>query len=894
VLSEILEAAGQSPLVTVAGPVGSGRSTLLGRLGEAWTDREFRTILLRPSPNPMTTPLYTVLRSIGRPRGADAAPAVMWWSPADPLTGTHSPAAPRHTATAIAESLAASGKVAILIDDAQWLDPHSLAVLEQLVRRLAGTNVRCVCAVRVPVSRAVFPAGHAVFEQLRRDGLARQMNLRPLGAPDITAMTAAAFEAKPDPDLVTHLRQITGGLPAALVPLIEQYQRDGSVLVVDGHAYLVPRPRPPVLPDNHQLLMSVRRIGPLAWSVAKAVSVLYPLGEAVPRLVGETLDIAETAARQALDELTEAGVLRYSPVYRRWHFRVPLLGSALSAHLGPYERRHLAQRATLALWQGNARCADPDYPADQLAIAGKLVDPERARTELLARAAAPAAAGCTERWLRSAAALSADRSDQAHALLTHATVSLRHGDYRQTLLSSETIRRELDDRLSADEFQELDRAHVLALHATGDIASLEQMTGLTGKDRIIARATALLLRGRWRECDAVLTEHRNTAGKPPLSAYFHHLLQAQVHLFRGRRGLAEWDLDEADRRLGQHAERHRFDLGGFRVLTALVTGGAGSAERLLAGSPESAETLPVATEVVLAMRQGRFDRAMELARRAIVAGTVRGQDPAHTFLYQSAAMIQLSWGKLARSREFLLAARETDPPLPYLLDGAEALIDRALGQPDQARKRLRYGLEHAADRGLVLETDRLWRQLAELELARGEFAEARRCVTEIDRVDALLGTTGTALNLALARAVLERDRDAADEAVRLARERNEPFEFAEVAAKLVQRDVGEPSLLAESYEILGGSGALLNRARLRNLMQERGVSIPGRRQTVAENDRLLSVLVADGLANKQIATVLQASEKSVESRLGRLFSRTGYRSRVELAMAALTGEALVS
>jgi DNA-binding NarL/FixJ family response regulator len=59
---------------------------------------------------------------------------------------------------------------------------------------------------------------------------------------------------------------------------------------------------------------------------------------------------------------------------------------------------------------------------------------------------------------------------------------------------------------------------------------------------------------------------------------------------------------------------------------------------------------------------------------------------------------------------------------------------------------------------------------------------------------------------------------------------------------------------------------------------------------VAENERLLATLVTDGLTNRELATVLGASEKSVEGRLSRLFQRTGYRSRVELASAVLTGE----
>jgi DNA-binding NarL/FixJ family response regulator len=61
--------------------------------------------------------------------------------------------------------------------------------------------------------------------------------------------------------------------------------------------------------------------------------------------------------------------------------------------------------------------------------------------------------------------------------------------------------------------------------------------------------------------------------------------------------------------------------------------------------------------------------------------------------------------------------------------------------------------------------------------------------------------------------------------------------------------------------------------------------VPDRGPTAAENDRLLATLVAEGTPNRQLATVLQVSEKSVEGRLSRLLRRTGYRSRVEIATA---------
>ncbi|MCO1580396.1 hypothetical protein M8C13_32045 [Crossiella sp. SN42] len=101
--------------------------------------------------------------------------------------------------------------------------------------------------------------------------------------------------------------------------------------------------------------------------------------------------------------------------------------------------------------------------------------------------------------------------------------------------------------------------------------------------------------------------------------------------------------------------------------------------------------------------------------------------------------------------------------------------------------------------------------------------------------------------------------------------------------------LGAPSLLCESYDRYGQLDALLSRSWLRTLMRGHGVTVPGRQTTVAENERLLAVLVTEGLGTQQLATVLQASARSVEGRLSRLFQRSGYRSRVELATAMLTG-----
>jgi DNA-binding NarL/FixJ family response regulator len=191
-------------------------------------------------------------------------------------------------------------------------------------------------------------------------------------------------------------------------------------------------------------------------------------------------------------------------------------------------------------------------------------------------------------------------------------------------------------------------------------------------------------------------------------------------------------------------------------------------------------------------------------------------------------------------------------------------------------------------------TDDLWALRVELALERGEHRMAARGVRETARIATVMQTAHTRLNHLLTVAAVEHDRPAAAEAVTLARTLEQPFELAQCLTAVVAAGCGEPALLREAYEIFGGLDALLWRCRLRALMREHDIPVPNRGATVAENERLLAVMVAEGSTNRELATVLQTSEKSVEGRLSRLFARTGYRSRVELATAILTGDYLRS
>ncbi len=244
--------------------------------------------------------------------------------------------------------------------------------------------------------------------------------------------------------------------------------------------------------------------------------------------------------------------------------------------------------------------------------------------------------------------------------------------------------------------------------------------------------------------------------------------------------------------------------------------------------------------------------------------------------------VLLSQGRFNAARELLTAARATTPMLAHLLDIAEARVDTALGETDRAAKRL-----HAATCGLAVGTDIAWADLAELALRNNDRAGAKKALEALEDLASAMPTGRVLLHRHLVRACL--GREPAGECLWLARERAQPLELAVAAERLVRHGATDPKVLTEVYEVLGSLDALLYRARLRNLMRENGIEIPGGQETAAENEHLLALLAGEGLTNEQLATALQTSQKSVEGRLSLLFTRTGYRSRIELATALLNG-----
>ncbi|MFD9698048.1 AAA family ATPase [Lentzea sp. NPDC059081] len=877
-------------LTLLTGPAGIGRTTALTRTHRKLADRGASVFAVRftrggdalPTPFPSAAP-------------PSAERVALGWSLIGPVAGAwQNEKVADRAAAAAAAALVQLGEVVLLVDDAQWMDLDSLATLAALVPKLRGTGVRCVCAVRTSADSSR-PEALAVLRDLRGRDLVDTVRLAPLTRQEMFRQIAAALQAAPEPALVDEAHRLSRGVPAAVRDAVEVLCDDENVRVVDRSACLArsaPRLRPP---RNDQMVQAVRGLGELAWTAAKAVAVLHPLGPAVPALVAQVLGTTRAGAGPLLDDLVRAGVVHRGRAGKEWRFTVPMVAVAILAGLGPFERRHLAATAVDAVWSGSADCPDPDHLADLIVDAGNLVERERALNDLLDHAGEAPRSRAVRRWLAAAVELTTERPHRAQVMSMHTTACHRNGDHEQSLSGALTLLDEYADVLPPGAVQQLQVIAVHAMHRTGDIDGLREIAegrrGWPGgpATALVTAAVACAALDRWRRVAELLVPSRAVwRGHDSVTADLGDTISTLAGLWTGTAGLEE--LDPALRHLwrtGDPAGDRPADLG-WRLMAALVVGESDAAAKILAHTNPEADLggLHLPVQAMLALMRGEIDTAADITRRSVATAGDRF-DSAHTWMVMSAVWVLAIQGHVASARTLLDKAEETAPPLGHLLTFSRAVLARLLGDTGQARSLLHESLRRAADRGLVVGLDVCLRELIDLDLELGDQLAAERGLAELERVVAALPTGRAKLHLLLSRAIVTKDERTADACLRLARHRTQPLMRGLAIVTLVQRGAAAPENLVEAYEIFGEAGALLARSVVRDEMRAAGIAVHGRREVAAENERLLVALAAGGLSNKELAAALRTSEKSVEGRLSRLFERTGYRSRVELTTAMI-------
>lgn len=791
-----------------------------------------------------------------------------------------------------------TGKV-LLVRDVDRLKVDVLPAFESVIRRLVRQSVMCVCTVVLPL-RPEYPAEMgAVLRRLRDEGLVHHVGLRPRSKAQTRVLVTTMLGAVPEDALVDRLWHLTRGWPAAIVAVLDGLRDTGTIMVVDRHAYMTDSVALVDRYERRELVHAASRMGEAVWRTAKAIALLSPLGAAAPRLVAGALGLAESEVHAMLGKLRDAGLLRYQSADESWRFRIPLMAAALRNWLGPFERRWLAQVAVTAVWRGEVAGVDRFHLADLLVLAGRMVDPVRACEELVAAAdqMAHVDAARAVHWIRAAADLSTDRLQQASLLYKHAMTCALYGighlavETSKKLLHSyrAEIGRDGNDMLVPACF-----AYISALHASGDIEALRDAADgesgvLPGTDleRAAARSMAYLLLNEWRKSSEMIEWiHASPQGGEVIRWLKH--ITSYVRLYLGVSDEFHRDVEDVRAATEQGAVVPNDLIAAVSGLVLL--GDIAKSDALLTASGMDATMLRIPVQAVRRFYRGEIDQALKTMRRHVATNPSHGCDADMSVAYQQAAFVRVLGGKLMRARELLDNAYSHRPSLPHVLALGQSLYQVTFGDMQGARAVLVDALASAEEEGVVLHTEATWAALADADHVLGRIDQIPVYLDKVEKIAGQLRTETAEVHRLRLRALVHNDKRIATEAIELARKRGQPIEQALVMIRLARQGLATKDQLFEVYGMLAEFKALLARSWVRGLMRAQGVAVPGRQATVVENEHLLAVLTAEGLSNKQIATVLIASEKSVEGRLSRLFSRTGYKSRVELAAAMLGGQ----
>ncbi|HTX28058.1 MAG TPA: hypothetical protein VME19_13685 [Streptosporangiaceae bacterium] len=235
-----------------------------------------------------------------------------------------------------------AGGLVLVLDDLQWADEASAALLTDIVRQLRGTPILVLATYRDPASPGEVSSG--LLQGLLVDANTERVDLRGLTAAAVGHMLlAAGLPASAEAADEVHSK--TGGNPflvreLALMLLEERRGGPGSVpgRVVEATAYRIAQ-----LSDSARELLQAAAVAGNRFSVG---------------VVAKMLDVPVLSLLGPLDEGRAAGFLVAGDRRGDHRFSHALVGAAVIARLSAAEQRRLhavAADAVEALYEGQVR-----------------------------------------------------------------------------------------------------------------------------------------------------------------------------------------------------------------------------------------------------------------------------------------------------------------------------------------------------------------------------------------------------------------------------------------------------------------------------------------------------------------------------------------------------------
>lgn len=822
----------------------------------------------------------------------------------------------------IVERRVARRPLLVAVDDLQWVDAPSSAVLAALCRRTADLALLVVAATRPHSASA--PGVPAVAST---DGIETIM-LHPLDPTAVEQIAAVALGASPGPRLRAHLARASGN--PFFVTEVLRALRDAGEIVVDapgGEAETSSGELPPTL--RQAILRRLRMLTPESLEMLRGAAVLG--GRFDVDHLAVVLDRSPASIRTDALAALAAGLLEEDGDHLS--IRHDLIREAIYLDTPAAIRRSIHRRAAAAAAAGGGSPVDVVGHLARARAGGvsgsEAVDGVDGNAVALLRAAATELAGGDPEAAASLlgeaiAAAGVNATERAEIALQRAAVLVAAGRLGEAAeVAAAALESDPPSALEAQLRIRLAEAKLLAGAAGAAIPQLEAAHRLGTLDdassaQLIAdtawaRLAAFDLGGAAIDAERAEEWARRHRNGPVLSsalsvrsrlAAYDGDFERAVEL--GRRAVSALDEPVAVRWTPElYLGLALSNAGRPDDAAGVLAEGRRRAER--AGAPWAIARYHAA-HVLCGFHAGVWDDALaeaEACRRLYAESDTRASYVQTEAVY---GLIQFHRGEHDPARQALRRATTdfhtpgadaSGAPWMLWLEASLAELDGDVGAAVDA-----LGVAFDLAVGLAVHSVKLWYgpELARLAVAAGNLERAHSVAEELAAVAARTPSPVARAAAARAGGIVRSDTAELLAAVECYRSTPRPLDLAwalESAATALAA-AGDRStaarLLDEAVTVLEGLRAHHHARRLlatlRALGVHRGVRGPRHRATtgldsLTPTEAAVLALVGEGLSNAEIADRMFISRRTVETHVGHLYSKLAVRGRVALARCAL-------
>ncbi|MEV8439723.1 LuxR family transcriptional regulator [Actinosynnema sp. NPDC051121] len=791
----------------------------------------------------------------------------------------------------VVRAMAVTAPVVLAVDDAQWLDEPTAAVLEYVVRRLADEHVAVVVSAR----SADVPLGLGGREDLA--------HLRPAGL-SIGALhrlvRAHLGTPLPRPTLI-RLQQASGGNPFYALEIARALPEPGASV-----AFGLPLPTTRAVGD-----LLADRLAALPDHGRDALLCAAALSHPTVDLVRRASDDPDRA-EDALVDAEDRGVIEI--VSGAIRFTHPLLSSTVFSAASGGRRRRVHRRLAEVV-------DDPETRALHLALSTD--GPDAVVADALGEAArsaqarnAPNAAG---RLWELAGAHASDPRRRAVFLASAVVCRYFAGDASGARKLLEAFDVE-DVPAGPERAAVLIDLAIVVFYEDGPVeatALTDQALAEVGVDPVL-RATAYLWRSLFCQHDTRLRCRNTEQAREAIAGHEDDvptdlvaciLITGGYYRLLAGAGLVADDVERGAALVSpaNRTREARMARSTLRVLSKYLDPVRGRALIEAAHREEVAcEDEAVAMHELVHLAEldvwlGDWALAGQRATEAVEAAEQTGQRPWFAYALYARALVDAHRGRWAQAhdaatRGLAVAVELGDPWVAVHQRAVLGFVSLSRHEPAVARDHLAAAVALCEEVGMGdFPISTLYGDLVEVVVELAEHAEAARLLEELeerrDRAPRPWITVVAARSRALVRMAWG-DPEGAEEALATAAEALDrlpmPFERARTdlvrgrvarrrRRKLAAREaflaarrgfdrVGAPSWVAEV-------DAELARLGLRR----------GDEHELTATELRIARLVAAGMSNREVAGAAYVTEKTVEAHLTRIYRKTGVRTRRELA-----------